>query len=137
MVILAKTSNRSPTVKPEGVRRFPIWIEASDCTWNNGAHQFAESIRIGRRHLRSHDEHRDRRLLDDLGEVVVAVDNSVLLVRVSGSTQELNELALRAFNTHGRYKLVASGFLYDIRFSPAGPAQGIYAKSRGTRISRR
>ena len=58
-----------------------------------------------------------------LGTVEVAVDNSVLLVRVSGTTTELNDLALRAFNSHGRYKLVATGYLYDIRFAPAGPAQ--------------
>jgi TolB protein len=58
-----------------------------------------------------------------LGVVEVAVDNSVLLVRVSGTTPELNDLALRAFNTHGRYKLVATGYTFDIRFSPAGPTQ--------------
>ena len=58
-----------------------------------------------------------------LGTVEVAVDNSVLLVRVSGTTTELNDLALRAFNSHGRYKLVATGYLFDIRFSPAGPNQ--------------
>lgn len=58
-----------------------------------------------------------------LGSVEVAVDGSVLLVRVSGTTAELNALALTAFNTHGRYKIVASGHTYDIRFSPAGPTQ--------------
>lgn len=62
-------------------------------------------------------------LAQRLGVVEVAVDNSVLLVRVSGATPELNDAALRAFSTHGRYKLVASGYVYDIRFSPAGPAQ--------------
>jgi TolB protein len=59
----------------------------------------------------------------DLGRIEVAVDSNVLLVRVSGSTPELNDLALRAFNSHGRYKLAASGYTFDIRFSPAGPAQ--------------
>lgn len=58
-----------------------------------------------------------------LGSVEVAVDGSVLQVRVSATTPELNTLALTAFNTHGRYKLVASGYTYDIRFSPAGPTQ--------------
>jgi TolB protein len=58
-----------------------------------------------------------------LGTVEVAVDGSVLLVRVSGTTPELNALALIAFDTHGRYKLVASGYTYDIRFAPAGPTQ--------------
>ena len=58
-----------------------------------------------------------------LGTVEVAVDSSVLPVRVSASTPELNDLALRAFATHGRYKLVASNYTYDIRFEPAGASQ--------------
>jgi TolB protein len=59
----------------------------------------------------------------NLGTVEVAVDSSVILVRVSSSVPELNDLALRAFATHGRYRLVASGFNYDIRFTPAGANQ--------------
>ena len=58
-----------------------------------------------------------------LGTLDVSVDGSVLQVRVSGSTPELNALALTAFNTHGRYKLVATGYTYDIKFAPAGPTQ--------------
>ena len=67
-----------------------------------------------------------------LGSVEVAVDGSVLLVRVSGSTPELDALARTAFNTHGRYKLVASGYAFDIRFSPAGPTQVRVDIARGT-----
>ena len=51
------------------------------------------------------------------------VDNRTIPVRVSGATQELNTLALQAFGAHGRYHLVASGYIYDIKFSPAGPSQ--------------
>jgi TolB protein len=59
----------------------------------------------------------------DIGTVEVAVDNRTIPVRVSGSTPELNSLALQAFGAHGRYHLVASGFIYDIRFSSAGGSQ--------------
>jgi len=59
----------------------------------------------------------------DIGTVDIAADNRTIPVRVSGATQELNSLALQAFGSHGRYHLVASGYLYDIRFSPAGPGQ--------------
>jgi TolB protein len=59
----------------------------------------------------------------DIGTVEVLADNRTIPVRVSGATQELNSLALQAFGSHGRYHLVASGFIYDIRFAPAGPAQ--------------
>jgi TolB protein len=59
----------------------------------------------------------------DIGTVEVAVDNRTIPVRVSGTSSELNTLALQAFGAHGRYHPVASGFLYDIRFSPAGASQ--------------
>jgi TolB protein len=59
----------------------------------------------------------------DIGTVDIAADNRTIPVRVSGATQELNALANQAFNSHGRYHVVAAGFIYDIRFSPAGPTQ--------------
>jgi TolB protein len=59
----------------------------------------------------------------DIGTVEVQFDNRTIPVRVSGSTSELNALALQAFGAHGRYHLVASGFLWDIRFLPAGASQ--------------
>jgi TolB protein len=59
----------------------------------------------------------------DIGTVEVMADNRTIPVRVSGSTQELNNLALQAFGSHGRYHVVATGFIYDIRFAPAGPGQ--------------
>lgn len=67
----------------------------------------------------------------DIGTVEVAADNRTIPVRVSGDTAQLNNLALQAFNTHGRYHLVASGYLYDIRFSSAGPSQVRVEVSRG------
>ena len=53
----------------------------------------------------------------DLGEVVVTADISTVPVRISANTPELNDLALRAFHVHGRYRLTASGYAYDIKFS--------------------
>ena len=59
----------------------------------------------------------------DIGTVEVIADNKTLPVRVSANTPELNALALQAFGTHGRYRLVASGFAYDIVFSAVTPTQ--------------
>jgi len=59
----------------------------------------------------------------DIGSVEVVSEGRTLPVRVSGDTYALNALALQAFGSHGRYHLVASGYLYDIRFSAAGPEQ--------------
>jgi TolB protein len=67
----------------------------------------------------------------DIGEVEVVADSRTIPVRVSGATQEMNALALQAFGSHGRYHLVASGYLFDIAFSPAGPSQVRVDISRG------
>lgn len=56
----------------------------------------------------------------EIGPVEVTADNRSLAVRVSATAPELNALALQAFGAHGRYRLVASGFSFDIRFTPAG-----------------
>ncbi|MEY2880937.1 MAG: hypothetical protein RLZZ15_3317 [Verrucomicrobiota bacterium] len=53
---------------------------------------------------------------------IIVDTDSALPVRVSGATPELNGLAQRAFATHGRYRLVARDFAYDIQFTPAGAA---------------
>jgi len=67
----------------------------------------------------------------DIGEVEVVADSRTIPVRVSGATPEMNALALEAFGSHGRYHLVASGYLFDIAFSPAGPSQVRVDISRG------
>ncbi len=59
----------------------------------------------------------------NIGEVTVTAENKTIPVRVSANTPELNDLAVRAFNVHGRYRLTASGFAYDIRFSLVTPTQ--------------
>jgi TolB protein len=67
----------------------------------------------------------------DIGTIEVLADNRTIPVRVSGATPELNSLAIQAFGSHGRYHLVASGFVYDMRFSPAGAGQVRVDISRG------
>jgi TolB protein len=59
----------------------------------------------------------------NIGEVTVTAENKTVPVRVSANTPELNDLALRAFNLHGRYRLTGSGYAYDIKFSLVTPAQ--------------
>lgn len=67
-----------------------------------------------------------------IGEVRVDVDKNTIPVRVSANTPEMNSLALQAFGVHGRYKLVASGFMYDIRFSVVTGSQVRVDVTRGT-----
>jgi TolB protein len=67
----------------------------------------------------------------NLGQVVVNIDQAIK-VRVTGSTTELNNLAIQAFSTHGRYQVVASGSSYDIKFTLVGPTQVRVEASRGT-----
>lgn len=67
----------------------------------------------------------------DIGRVDVYVDNRTLPVRVSADRPELNALALEAFGSHGRYRLVSHGYAYDIRFSLAGPDEVRVDVARG------
>jgi len=55
-----------------------------------------------------------------IGPVEVTADTQAIAVRVSSTSPELNALAQQAFGAHGRYRLVASGFQHDIRFTPGG-----------------
>lgn len=59
----------------------------------------------------------------NIGVVKVEVDGKTIPIRVSANNAELDALAQRAFESHGRYKRVASGFAFDIRFSLAGTNQ--------------
>lgn len=58
-----------------------------------------------------------------LGVVDVAVDKDAIPVRVSANVPELNALAQTAFNSHGLYKVRATDYVYDIRFSSMGGNQ--------------
>ena len=56
----------------------------------------------------------------DIGVVDVASDISTIPLNIRSASPELQNLALQAFNTHGRYRLVASGAAYSVTFAPAG-----------------
>ena len=56
----------------------------------------------------------------DLGDVLVQGDTTTIPITVSSPAPELQNLALTAFNVHGRYRLVASGGAFTLNFAPAG-----------------
>jgi TolB protein len=58
-----------------------------------------------------------------IGEVRVDVDGSTIPVRVTANSAELQSLANTAFESHGRYRRVASGQAYDFKFSAVTPTQ--------------
>ncbi len=59
----------------------------------------------------------------DLGTVEIKADNKTIPVRVMASTPELQNLALQAFGAHGRYRVVASGQAFDLKFTQVAPTQ--------------
>ena len=71
----------------------------------------------------------------DIGVVDVKGDTQVTGITVTSSSGELQNLALQAFNTHGRYRLLASGGSYAINFEPAGATSVHVVISRGNRVS--
>lgn len=69
-----------------------------------------------------------------MGEIVVNVDadKQTLGVSVTSSSPELQNLASRAFDAHGRYRRVASGAAYSINFTPAGANQVTVSITKGS-----
>jgi TolB protein len=59
----------------------------------------------------------------DLGAVEVVQLSKTVPVRVSADNVQMNALATQAFRSHGRYRLQASAFAYDIRFATVGPKE--------------
>jgi TolB protein len=59
----------------------------------------------------------------EIGPIDVTANFKTTPIRVSADTPELNNLALLAFGAHGAYRLVASGYDYDMRFSLLAPGQ--------------
>ena len=45
----------------------------------------------------------------NIGDVIVQADVTTIPLTISSASPELQNLALTAFNAHGRYRLVASG----------------------------
>ncbi len=68
----------------------------------------------------------------DIGVVDVTADISTIALTVSSSSPDLQNLALTAFNTHGRYRLVASGGAYSVDFAPAGANQVALTITKGS-----
>jgi TolB protein len=58
----------------------------------------------------------------DIGPIDIQGEKTIP-VRVSANTPELNALAQQAFGVHGCYRVVASGQLYDIKFSLVAPTE--------------
>jgi TolB protein len=56
----------------------------------------------------------------DIGTVTVTGDIQTTAISISSSSPELQNLALKAFGAHGRYRTVASGGAFSITFAPAG-----------------
>ncbi|HEY8994116.1 MAG TPA: biopolymer transporter Tol [Lacunisphaera sp.] len=56
----------------------------------------------------------------NIGDVVVQADFQTTAISITSSSPELQNLALTAFNAHGRYRLVASGGAFNVSFAPAG-----------------
>ncbi|RXK56619.1 biopolymer transporter Tol [Oleiharenicola lentus] len=67
----------------------------------------------------------------DIGIVDVKGDANVMGITVTSSSAELQNLAMQAFNAHGRYKLYASGASYSINFAPAGATSVTVTIARG------
>lgn len=68
----------------------------------------------------------------DIGEIVVQADVSTIPLTISSAAPELQNLALTAFNTHGRYRLVASGGAYSVDFASAGASQVTVTITKGS-----
>jgi TolB protein len=69
--------------------------------------------------------------IKDIGDITVAADNQSFAISISSSSAELQDLALRAFNAHGKYRLVGSGGAFALRFENAGANQVTVTVSRG------
>lgn len=68
----------------------------------------------------------------DIGVVNVEGDNNTIPITVSSASPELQDLALRAFNAHGRYRLVARGGAFALNFASAGANQVSVSISKGS-----
>lgn len=67
----------------------------------------------------------------DIGPVVVETRTQTIPIRVTGSTTELDRLANVAFEAHGRYRRVASGQQFDLRFTALSPTSVQVDVTRG------
>lgn len=66
-----------------------------------------------------------------IGDVTVKGDKTTIAITVTSSSPELQTLAQQAFNTHGKYRLVASGGAFTFNFTPVGTNQVTVTISKG------
>ena len=59
----------------------------------------------------------------NIGPIIIPAGVLPIPITVTAGTPELTALANLAFNSHGRYRCVASGGQFDLRFSEAGAGQ--------------
>lgn len=67
----------------------------------------------------------------DVGDITVKADMAAFAITVTGSTPELQALARQAFGMHGKYRLVASGGAFALKFDAAGANQVTVTVSKG------
>lgn len=68
----------------------------------------------------------------DIGTVNVDADTQTTAITLSSPSPELQNLALKAFGAHGRYRLVASGGAFSLTFTPAGANQVTVSITKGS-----
>ena len=68
----------------------------------------------------------------EIGTVNVEGDNNTIPITISSASPELQNLALTAFNAHGRYRLVASHAAFSINFAAAGANQVSVTITKGS-----
>ncbi len=68
----------------------------------------------------------------DIGEIVVQGTGDAIPITVTCNAPELQNLALTAFNTHGRLRLVASGGSYAVNFTTSGGNQVAVTVTKGS-----
>lgn len=67
-----------------------------------------------------------------IGEVLTNADTKTTAISLSSSSPELQNLALKAFGAHGRYRTVATGGAFTITFTAAGATQVTVAITKGS-----
>jgi len=68
----------------------------------------------------------------DIGTVNVDADTQTTAITLSSSSPELQNLALKAFGAHGRYRPVARGGSFQLTFTPAGANQVTVSITKGS-----
>jgi TolB protein len=69
---------------------------------------------------------------EKIGDVVVSGDTQTTSISLSSSSPELQNLALKAFGAHGRYRTVASGGSFQLTFTPVGTTQVTVTITKGS-----